>query len=230
MTAETRAPRKLVVEPGLAGVLCNQCTTAQIDLGKLGPIEGTIGFRFADDILASFAAFHVSSAHVPSVDGATAGQPSPVSPLGELRFALGEVIGHTGRLREWGARGDLIGVAVDDEVVWAIDKRLAVAGSTSLVSVTRAIGAPIVGTPTPLLEFLKQTGARTDPGENRSFEAVLYRPTAISDAPGRKVSHPTFGIGVAFTESGNGPTRKVKCDFPRVGLKVIQARFLTFHD
>jgi hypothetical protein len=178
---------------------------AEVDLDALFGVETTIAFHFADDMLAVFAA------RVPRLDA--------------LGVKVGEVIGHCGRLRDLGARGDLIGVAATDSEMWAIDKRHASHAFTRLVAVTRSG----TGETIELLEFVRRHAGDDEPGAE-PLTAALHRKPPMAEAGGRRVRHAKFGLGRAFSESGVGPNRKVTCDFPGLGLKTIQARFLEFLD
>jgi hypothetical protein len=66
-------------------------------------------------------------------------------------------------------------------------------------------------------------------GEPAAFEPRLWR-KPLGSSSGRLARHKIFGDGRVLTESGKGPTRKVKVDFPKFGLKLLQARFLEFLD
>ena len=205
-----RGPRKLSTAPGLARLLGGlreryQVTAlAEVDLDELHGVEVATGFHFPDDILAVYAA--------------------RLPPLREVGFSVGEIVGHCGRLRDLGARGDLVGVAETDiGVLWAIDKRRASGESTRLTRIEDA---------RPLETAELESWVRSIAGDagGEPLDAALHRKPPMADSGGRRVRHPTFGIGTAFTESGVGPTRKVTCDFPGLGLKTIQARFLEFLD
>jgi hypothetical protein len=213
VSTDSRAPRPLAVRAELAALLGahraanpdHADQAAELDLDALHGVEVAVSFTFADDILAVWAADLVA--------------------LRAHRFALGEVVGHCGRLRDRGARGDLIGVAAGPEDMWAIDKRRARVDVTSLC---RLEGADIVET-VELIEWVR-LAAGPAPTSGPPLSPVLHRKPAMADTPGRRVRHGKFGLGTAFAEHGMGPTRKVTCDFPGVGLKVIQARFLEFLD
>lgn len=217
--SKIRAPRTLVINDDLAGFLGallereNADPTGHVNLDVLHPIEVTLGFQFNDDLLAAFAA--------------------PLRSLAaDISFGLSEVVGHCGELRELRARGDLIGIAADDDGIWVIDKR-----TTRNDAITTTIGrargmrgrVEVTGKQS-LLEFLSEVTDIAPQRRGPPFVATLHRKAPMADTPGRAVTHGKFGPGTAFSETGTGPTRKVTCDFPSVGLKVIQARFLTFLD
>lgn len=211
-----RSQRRLGAPPELAALLgrlraaAGVRDLAEVDLDALFGVETTIAFHFADDMLAVFAA------RIPELDA--------------LGVKVGEVVGHCGRLRDLGARGDLIGVAATDSEMWAIDKRRASAATTRLVAVTREGTGEVI----ELIEFVRRhAGDAGDVGGEAAAEplvAALHRRPPMAEAGGRRVRHAKFGLGRAFSESGVGPTRKVTCDFPGLGLKTIQARFLEFLD
>lgn len=218
MTAATKAtarvPRAIELSPPLASLLADiasrdgQPLSGHVEIDKLIPVEVTVGHQFADDLLAAFA---LSSSSLRASHG----------------IGLANVVGHSGRLAASGMRGDLIGIACHGDDEFAIDKRTAAADHTELLRF--AGGEKRVAERFSLLEFLRRVAGnlRTT---GAAFEASLHRPAPMSAAPGRVVEHKVFGRGTAFSEKGDGPTRKVTCDFPGRGLKVIQARFLTFID
>jgi len=178
---------------------------AEVDLDALFGVEVAVGFRFADDILATFA--------------------SRVPALEEAGMTVAGVVGHCGQLRDLGARGDLIGVAATDGQMWAIDKRHATSASTLLVPVTRSR----VGAAVELAHFVREVAGEAQAVEHNDVFS-LHRKPPMAEAGGRRVRHGKFGLGTAFSESGLGPKRVVTCDFPGLGLKKIQARFLEFLD
>lgn len=202
-----RSQRRLDVEPQLAALLGGLRERdgvrdlAEVDLDALFGVETTIAFHFADDMLAVFAA------RVPALDA--------------VGLKVGEVIGHCGHLRELGARGDLIGVAATDAAIWAIDKRHATGVSTRLLPVSRSE----TGEAIDLIDLVRD---QAGDAAGEPLVAALHRKPPMAGAGGRRVRHAKFGLGTAFSESGLGPNRKVTCDFPGLGLKTIQARFLEF--
>ena len=217
--SKIRAPRPLVISDDLAGFLGALLEreggepAGHVNLDILHPIEVTLGFQFNDDLLAAFAA--------------------PLRSLvADISFALSEVVGHCGELRELRARGDLIGVAADDDGIWVIDKRTTRNDATT-TTIRRARGLRgrvEVSGKQSLVAFLSEVTDIPPQRRGAPFSATLHRKAPMADTPGRAITHAKFGRGIAFSETGTGPTRKVTCDFPSVGLKVIQARFLTFLD
>lgn len=209
-----RQPRALEVPKDLAATLAALCrgagTRAEgvLDLDTLFAIEVALSYSFADDLLAAFAA------DVPLLRDT-------------FQFGLSHVIGHCGRLRDARARGDLIGIACTDDVEYAIDKRSG-GGEQTIVCCMRP-GEPSILERLDLCTLLLRLGGDGDPGDG-AFTAALHRKPAMANVPGQTVTHKVFGRGTAFSEKGDGPTRKVTCDFPGLGLKVIQARFLSFDE
>ena len=213
-----RAPRALTISGDLSSVLASLAArdarqpVGEVDLDQLFAIEVALGFSFPDDILAAYAA------------------PLP-SLRASHRFSLADIIGHCGRLREAGLRGDLIGIACEGESEFVIDKRNAEGGRTVVCQLDQS-GQEITRRFEPV-EFLCEI-AKLDRDNTAlpavGFAATLHRKPPMARAPGRHVIHAKFGRGTAFSEKGDGPKRKVTCDFPGVGLKVIQARFLRFED
>jgi DNA helicase-2/ATP-dependent DNA helicase PcrA len=55
--------------------------------------------------------------------------------------------------------------------------------------------------------------AQTDPGE------------AVGVAPGLRVRHPHFGVGVVLSVSGSGPSQKLKVNFERAGVKTLVVKY-----
>lgn len=207
---QRRGPRRLEISDALAALLGGlrerHAVTAlpEVDLDQLHGVEIAVSFHFADDILAVWAA--------------------RIPPLVAVGFTAGEVVGHCGRLRDLRARGDLLGVAETDAgELWAIDKRHAGEGATRLTRVNDARTGEVLD----LEAWVRQVaGDASGP----PLEAALHRKPPMAGAGGRRVRHAKFGLGTAFSESGLGPNRKVTCDFPGLGLKTIQARFLEFLD
>ena len=67
------------------------------------------------------------------------------------------------------------------------------------------------------------------PGEPPVFSPELTR-VLPGGSDGTRVRHKVFGEGRVYVEIGDGPTRKVKVEFPGHGLKLLQARFLEYLD
>ena len=66
--------------------------------------------------------------------------------------------------------------------------------------------------------------------DSGSMTVRLIRHVLVTDDGKTRVRHAKWGEGLVLAEHGEGPTRKVKADFPGLGLKVVQARFLEFLD
>ncbi len=222
MIDNPRHAGKLEIDPRLRRLLIalrqreSVTAAADLDVERVREIEAAIGMHFGDDLLALFAAA------IPSFSEGR-------------RMTLGMVIGHTGALRDRRVRGDLIGIGrAGRNAFYCIDKS---APTTATTSMLRYDTDDKRGESHQLLDWLERkaaamepaaTPARSLPGEEPSFELTKFVPE--STAVGRRVRHVKFGEGRALREIGTGPTAKVQVDFPGLGLKLMQARFLEFLD
>jgi hypothetical protein len=184
---------------------------AELDADRLHAVEVAVSFRFAPDLLATWAAA------VPLL-------------LDRHELALDKVVAHTARLRSARAPGDLIGLGVSGDDFLCIEKRTAAGGATSLhlyrPSDRRSRATPLCDWLEALVADLPLPSGAPAP-EPLVFRLTRKPPTGSS---GRLVRHPVFGEGRVYLEIGTGPDRKVKVDFPKVGLKLLQARFLEYLD
>lgn len=217
---ERRGPGPLAVPARLATALgklraaSGVTAEAELRVDRVRHVELAVGMRFEDDLLAVFAA--------------------AVPRLAERhRLTLGGVVGMTGALREHKIRGDLVGIGR--------------AGASSFLCVQLRQRS---GEPTRLVVHdADDHSERTEPLVDWIEGVVAGWPEARAATPapfeahvtpamtesyntqgGRRVRHRIFGEGRVLTETGAGDTRKVKVDFPRVGLKLLHARFLEFLD
>ena len=202
MTDEPRAPGDLAPSPQVARALSalrGDPGPVELDNDRVRKIEAAVGVRLPDDILACFAAGVLAD---------------------RCAMTLGGVVGHTGALREAGARGDLIGVArVEPGVILCVRKHERTLVCFDLHDRSERdhdLGA-----------WLEAMAANAGDQPLRA-RLVAFQPE--STLAGRRVRHATFGDGKALREIGTGPTRKVQVDFPGRGLKLLQARFLEFLD
>ena len=185
----------------------------EVDADAVRAVEIGVVFRFPNDVLAMWAA------DVPAL-------------VAGCGVDLNRVVAHTGELRDRGARGDLVGLARTDDAFVCVAKsqesELDHPLRSSDVTVWQPGGRSRV---TPLTTWLSEQLAALGPaaGPAAPFRPRLSR-VLPGGASGRRVRHATFGEGTVFLEIGSGPTRKVKVAFPRVGLKLLQARFLEFLD
>ena len=141
--------------------------------------------------------------------------------LGEVvGLDLAKVIGLTGTIQAMGFPGDLIGLADLGGKTYLAMRRGADQRFLLLDGFRREQRA------VQIAEFLGRFGEAT--GGTLKFR--LVRPAPESTRSGRRVHHKVFGEGWLLSETGSGPTRKVKVDFPKLGLKLLQARFLEFLD
>ena len=185
-------------------------SAADLDIDTVRDVERAAGLRFEDDLLAVFAAT------VPSIEQG-------------LNMRLSMVVGHCGALREVGAPGNLIGVGREDD-----GRYLCVAMKRRDGSCTEILTyepSKRTATSETLQQFLERHRDRTPRGTSSCAgqplqPRLLDRP--LESQKGVRVMHAKFGEGVVITETGSGPNRKVKVDFPGTGLKLLQARFLTW--
>jgi hypothetical protein len=206
--SEPRKPGRLSITPALAEALARLrqqhavATPAELELDRVTEVEAAFGLRLPDDLLGVYAA-----AVPPLVD--------------RHKLTIGSVIAHTGSLREHRARGDLVGLGQrgartimcvslnkpGDLMLFDVDDRSCAA--FDLLAWIDDLAADTAAATSPLVATL-----------------MAYRPE--STLAGRRVRHKIFGDGRALSENGTGPLRKVTCDFPGRGLKVLQARFLEY--
>lgn len=174
-------------------------------------VELAVGMRFEDDLLAVFAA-------------AT----PPLSTTHAL--VLAKVVGMTGRLREHRVRGDLVGVGMGDAGTFLCVELHPRRGSDGTQLVRHDIHGG--GQRTVALAAWIDERAAGCPEAAAPFAPCIApaMTESYNNPSARRVRHPLFGEGRVLAESGSGPTRKVKADFARVGLKLLQARFLEFLD
>jgi len=190
-----------------------QTARPELELERVREVEAAIGMHLPDDLLALFAA------SIPRVEKGFA-------------MALGMVIGHTGALRDHRARGDLVGVGQAERRVYlCLDKGAPSTHEARLlrydVDYKTTDGILLADWLRALLDGLGQPEHQTPEAE---LTPRLIQPMPESSMQGRRVRHPKFGEGKALREIGTGPTRKVQVDFPGLGLKLMQARFLEFLD
>jgi hypothetical protein len=174
-------------------------------------VELAVGMRFEDDLLAVFAA-------------AT----PPLSTTHAL--VLAKVLGITGTLREHRVRGDLVGVGSADARTFLcveLHPRRGAGGTELVLHDVRDGRQRAVA----LADWIDEraagcpdTDAPFTPSIAPAMTESYHNPSA------RRVRHPVFGEGRVLAEFGSGSTRTVKADFARVGLKLLQARFLEFLD
>lgn len=211
-----RHPRRtapLDIPDGLGTLLASlrgKTETVELDVDRVRDVEGTVGARIPDPVLAVVAAGLVW-----------------------LREAVGCELGRfpdfTARAREARAPGDFVGIAAssDGRRIYGFrpgrgDDRIDVFNADTRSTTADSLQA-----------WLEQMHAAHGFGEvQASDEPLTVRlvRTLVPEGPGQRVRHKVWGIGKVLAEDGEGPTRKVKADFPRLGLKVVQARFLEFLD
>lgn len=186
-------------------------TSGELDVDHVRSVEATIGAGIPDPLLALVAA------GVPWLER-------------RLGLALSRFADHTARAREARAPGDFVGVAVSPEgrLIHGFrpgrgDDRIDVFDADRRRTKPRSIEA-----------WLDEVIATCHEGKGGPPGAEPFRPrlvrAALPPGGGQRVRHPKWGEGHVLAEHGEGPTRKVKAEFPGVGLKVVQARFLDFLD
>jgi len=174
-------------------------------------VELAVGMRFADDLLAGIAA-------------AT----PPLSTTHAL--VLARIVGTTGWLREHRVRGDLVGVGVADaDTFMCVELHPRRGGDGTELVLHDVHGGR--QRRVALAAWIDERAAGCPDTDAPFAPSIAPAMTESYNAPSaRRVRHPLFGEGRVLSESGSGPTRKVKADFARVGLKILQARFLEFLD
>jgi hypothetical protein len=214
LVGSSRQIGEIAVSDNVRGLLIglrsatNTSAIPELELQQVVDIEMAFAIRFHDDLVATWAAR---------------------IPVLKERHGLtaGAVVGHTGRLAALKVRGDYIGVGTTGGgLVLAIEK-----GATLDQLVVLEAGSGVVeriGLADWLAKLLEELGGAS--GQDPEFRPRLFRPEPMSNAPGRRVRHAKFGDGKVLREIGEGPTRKVQVDFRRVGLKMLQARFLEYVD
>ena len=180
--------------------------SAELDVDRVRDIEGTVGCRLPDGILA------LAAASVPSLQR-------------NHRVELGSIPELSALGREAGFRGDFIAFAVDSG-----SRKLHgfVKGSAAedTLTIDRDTKGSTTGTLTQWL--LARFPRAREVAPPSAFEPRLVRHAPTVDAPGPQARHPRWGVGTVMAEDGHGPQRKIKIAFPGHGLKVVQARFLEF--
>lgn len=208
MLEQRRQPGPIPVDDEIARLLSGMRAAAgvtaapELDIDLLRGVEAGIGMRFGDDLLAAFAS----------------GVPALVEAL-EMRVGL--VLGHTGELARRRARGDLVGFGAAKGVFYCIEKREVPRARTEVIEYDAENRAE---RRVDLRAWLRERGA--EPAAQPFVPALAAR--MPESYQGRRVRHKVFGEGKLLSESGTGPTRKVKVDFPGVGLKLLQACFVEF--
>ncbi len=203
-----REPRPLVVSGRVAKLLARLRKQAgvsgrvELDLDKVHEVESAFAVHFGDDVLAMFAA-----------------DTPPLSDQYAIRIT--KVVGHTGAMLSCrGARGDLVAIGKNDRDYVCVEKLDRSPSLVVFVPDRQSFSTVLIG------DWLAQhvDDSAIDQGSSQFFPS-LYKVPPMSST-GQRVRHNKFGEGLLLCEIGTGPTRKVKVDFPGVGLKVIQARFL----
>ena len=184
---------------------------AELDVDHVRSVEATIGARIPDPILA------LAAARLPWLQET-------------LGLSLARFADHTARAREARAPGDFVGIAAsaagrsihgfrpgrgEDRIdVYDVDRR---------ETTHSPIGAW-------LQDLAQEQHVQCIGADGVDPLCVTLVRTATMTAEGARVRHRAWGEGRVLAEQGEGPTRKVKAEFPGLGLKVVQARFLEFLD
>jgi hypothetical protein len=180
----------------------------EVDADRVRAVEIGVAFRFSDDLLAVYAAA------VPLLTD-------------KYHLRLDAVVAHTGELRDGHARGDLIGIgAASPQIKLCIEKKLHDPARTQLALYD--VDTKTIET-IDLLAWLHQRAGELPEAQSAAppFVPVLVR-VLPGGSSGRRVRHAAFGEGKVYVEIGTGPMRKVKVDFPGVGLKLLQSRLLEY--
>jgi hypothetical protein len=212
-----RGPGPLSVPPGLGRALARLRAAAGVTaepvlaIEEVRNVELAVGMRFADDLLAVMAA----------------ATPPLSTPHG---LVLAKVVGMTGWLREHRVRGDLIGVGVASAGTFLCVELHPRRGGDGTELVLHDVHTGRQST-VALAAWIDERAAGCPDTDAPFAPSIAPAMTESYNNPSaRRVRHPLFGEGRVLAEFGSGPTRKVKADFARVGLKMLQARFLDFLD
>ncbi len=190
----------------------------ELDLERVREVERGLGLVFGDDVVAAHAAH---SAYLREACG----------------MEWGLAVAHTGALRALGAPGDLIafGRASDGQSFCAVPKAEASPEESTVVGYDGAGGEmrrlgfrPWLETRVEALRASLEHPPLVDPEASKTFVPRLVRRSLPEGSSGRRVRHPRFGEGLVMLEQGRGPTAKVRVEFPGLGIKTIQARFLEY--
>jgi hypothetical protein len=180
---------------------------AELDVDHVRSVEATVGARIPDSILALVAA------RVPWLEQ-------------ELACCLARFADHTARARDARAPGDFVGIAASDRRTFygfrpgRGEEQIAVYDAERRETTVRSLDRW-------LAEVAQKVGRRVVGEASEPLHARLVR-VVLPPGEGQRVRHRTWGEGRVLAEDGEGPTRKVKAEFPGLGLKVVQARFLEF--
>lgn len=215
MERHARKAAPLDVPPAIDGLLARWRAAsgvtgpAELDVDRVRDVEGTMGTGLPDVLLAMIAAA------IPALRD-------------ELGLTLGRIAEHSALARARRVRGDFVacGAEPDGSAFYGFLKKTA---ETHLATFRPDRGR--IET-VPYLDWLEEQAAADDldaDSPDATLDARLYR-DALPEGEGQRVRHPKFGVGRVLAEQGEGPTRRVKAEFPGLGLKVIQARFLEFLD
>ena len=149
----------------------------------------------------------------------------------------GLAVAHTGALRALGAPGDLVafGKSQDGQTFYAVAKAEVAPAESTVISFDPAVGetsrlpfsAWLEGQVEALRAALDDL-PEVDPEAAKTFVPRVVRRTLPEGSSGRRVRHPRFGEGRVMLEQGRGPTAKVRVEFPGLGIKTLQARFLEY--
>jgi hypothetical protein len=184
----------------------------ELDVDRVRGVEATIGARIPDPILALVAT------GVPWLESA-------------LGLSLARFADHTARARNARAPGDFVGVAAspDGRTVYGFRPGRSPDQIVAYDADRRTMKQrPLERWLTEVIEACRDGRCDLEGLEGlESLQARMIR-AALPPGEGQRVRHRTWGEGRVLAEHGEGPTRKVKAEFPGLGLKVVQARFLEF--
>ena len=186
---------------------CGATNTPELDVDRVRDVEGTMGTGLPETLLAIFCA------SIPALSQ-------------ELGMQLGKIAEHSARVRAQRVRGDFVACAMehDGSAFYGFLKKTA----DTHLGVFRRLRGRV--TTIPYLEWLQEQA--TLRAVDLQGPATPFTPRLVLDAlpegEGQRVRHAKWGIGRVLADHGEGPTRKVKAEFPSLGLKVVQARFLEF--
>jgi hypothetical protein len=183
-------------------------TDLELDVDRVRDVEAVIGGEIPDPWLA------VLASSVPALEH-------------DLQFQLSEIAAHTKAAHQFPVQRDLVALGRDGTSLFVGFVRGRDADRIAVYDSDRKSLKPDDLTGWLLRRFELDEASLPD---SPALTLRLVRHVLPTDDGKPRVRHAKWGEGLVLAEHGEGPTRKVKADFPGLGLKVVQARFLEFLD
>lgn len=182
----------------------------ELDVDRVRDVEAVIGGSIPDPWLGILAA------QIPRLRD-------------ELQLDLAAVAGHTKRAHQSSVQRDFVALGCDDGHLFygflrgRDPDRIAIFDNED-----RSVASASLEQWLMQRFDLADADLRDATGSSVHPSVQLIRHVRPSHEGKTRVRHAKWGEGVVLAEDGEGPTRKVKAEFPGLGLKVVQARFLEF--